>query len=136
MPTIRIAAGLAAVAGSLALSTADAHHSYAAFDRCKSVALEGEITSVAWVNPHIVIDLKTSDTPGYRVEWFSLVNLANAGIEAQTLKTGDRVVIIGNAMRDPAMKVLSLVSEISRPSDGWSWKRGAPRGLPESCVPH
>ena len=59
----------------LVLGPAHAHHSYALFDRCKDVALEGEITSVSWVNPHIVIDLKTKDVPAYRVEWFSLAQL-------------------------------------------------------------
>ena len=130
---IRNATRLAAIAVCFGGSTASAHHSYALFDRCKAVALEGEITSVEWVNPHIVIDLKTPDVPAYRVEWFSLGQLEQARIPAETLKTGDHVVITGSAMRDPATKVLSLVSEIRRPSDGWSWKR-AERPAPTGCT--
>lgn len=122
---------LAAIAGCLVFGPALAHHSYALFDVCKDVALEGEITSVSWVNPHIVIDLKTKDVPAYRVEWFSLSQLQQAGV-AEALKAGDQVVIRGSAMRDPAMKVLSLVSEIRRPSDGWGWTR-APRPAPTGC---
>jgi hypothetical protein len=130
------AAGFAAcLAANVAAAPAHAHHSYAQFDRCTNVALEGEIASVSWVNPHIVIDLKTKEVPGYRIEWFGLSQLEQAGIAAQTLKTGDHVVIVGSAMRDPALKVLSLVSEISRPSDGWSWKR-APRPAPTGCDAH
>jgi hypothetical protein len=128
----RNALPLAALAACFALSPAHAHHSYAQFDRCKSVALEGEITSVEWVNPHIMIKLKTQDVPSYRVEWFSLGQLEAAGIAADTLKTGDHVVVLGNAMRDPELKVLSLLSEIRRPSDGWSWKR-APRPPQTGC---
>jgi len=33
-------------------------------------------------------------------------------------------------MRDPEQKVMSLVSEIRRPSDGWSYARQRP-----SCAP-
>ena len=127
----RTAIRLAAIAGCLVWGPAHAHHGYALFDRCTDVALEGEITSVSWVNPHIVIDLKTKDVPAYRVEWFSLTQLQQAGV-ADALKAGDQVVIRGSAMRDPAMKVLSLVSEIRRPSDGWGWTR-APRPAPAGC---
>jgi hypothetical protein len=35
-------------------------------------------------------------------------------------------------MRDPNLKVLSLLSEIRRPSDGWRWARERP--VPENCA--
>ncbi len=38
-----------------------------------------------------------------------------SGIATETLKAGDRVTITGHAMRDPNLKVLSLLSEIQRP---------------------
>ncbi|HJR70654.1 MAG TPA: DUF6152 family protein [Gammaproteobacteria bacterium] len=121
----------AVVAGSIA-GAAYAHHSYAAFDRCKPVALEGEINKVEWVNPHIVIDLRTKDVSNYRIEWFALGQLAQADIATETLRTGDHVVITGAPMRDPNLRVLSLLSEIRRPSDGWRWGRERP--LPEACA--
>jgi hypothetical protein len=42
------------------------------------------------------------------------------------------VIITGAAMRDPNLKVLSLLSEIRRPSDGWRWARERP--VPETCA--
>ena len=45
-----------------------------------------------------------------------------SGIATETLKAGDRVTITGHAMRDPNLKVLSLLSEIQGP-DGWAWQR-------------
>jgi len=129
--TITRALQLAATAAAtFAFGHAYAHHSYAAFDRCKPVALDGEITSVQWVNPHIVIDLKTPDVASYRIEWMSLIQLERAGL-AEPLNAGDRVIITGSAMRDPATKVLSLIAEIRRPSDGWSWQRS--RSAPVDC---
>jgi hypothetical protein len=122
---------VAAVAASSIAGDVYAHHSYAAFDRCKPVALEGKIDKVEWVNPHIVIELRAKDAGPYRIEWFALGQLAQADIAAGTLQTGDHVIITGAPMRDPSLKVLSLLSEIRRPSDGWVWARERQR--PQDC---
>lgn len=132
MTTIGGWVGIAAIAVSSTVGDAYAHHSYAAFDRCKPVALEGEINKVEWANPHIVIDLRTQDVSHYRIEWFALGQLAAADIATGTLLAGDHVVITGAPMRDPNLKVLSLLSEIRRPSDGWRW--GRERTLPQNCA--
>jgi hypothetical protein len=122
---------VAAVAASSIAGDVYAHHSYAAFDRCKPVVLEGEINKIEWVNPHIVIDLRTKDANNYRIEWFALGQLAQANIATETLRSGDHVVITGAPMRDPNLKLLSLLSEIRRPSDGWRW--GRQRQRPQEC---
>jgi hypothetical protein len=122
---------VAAVAASSIAGDLSAHHSYAAFDPCKPIALEGEIDKVEWVNPHIVIDLRAKDVGDYRIEWFALGQLAQAQIAAGTLQSGDHVIITGAPMRDPSLKVLSLLSEIRRPSDGWVWARERQR--PQGC---
>ena len=122
-----------AIVTVIAAAQTQAHHSYAAFDRCTAIALEGEIASVEWVNPHIRIRLRTQEVASYFVEWFSLAQLEHAGIATETLKPGDRVVVTGNPMRDPSSKVLSLLTEIRRPTDGWSWI-GAARERPASCA--
>ena len=119
------------VAATYPLVPALAHHSYGAFDACKPISLQGEINKVEWANPHIVIELRTQDVANYRIEWFALNQLARAEIATGALQTGDRVVISGAPMRDPNLKVLSLLSEIRRPSDGWRWARE--RRLPENC---
>ena len=126
--TLRVATIMACTA----LLPAQAHHSYAAFDRCKPTTLDGEIVGVQWVNPHILINLRTQDVGNYRIEWRSLAELENRGVP-QALQAGDRVVILGHAMRDPSLKVLSLISEIRRPSDGWAWKH-AGRRVPQNCA--
>ena len=132
MTTTRHVLFASTIAAIWALAPAHAHHSYARFDPCNPIALEGEINKVEWVNPHIVIDLRTEDVASYRIEWFALGQLAQADIATGTLQTGDRVVITGAPMRDPNLKVLSLLSEIRRPSDGWRWGRERPR--PENCA--
>ena len=131
MTTTRTAIRFAAFAACSVLLPAHAHHSYGMFDSCKPTTLEGEINSVQWVNPHIVISLRTQDVDDYRIEWYNLLQLERDGIGTETLKTGDRVTITGHAMRDPNLKVLSLLSEIQGP-DGWAWQR--PRQPPAACA--
>lgn len=125
-------AALIALAASSA--PAHAHHNYALYDRCTRVSLEGDIASIEWTNPHVLIDLKTGDAQTYRIEWAALQQLAQAHVSTDALKAGDHVVIVGSVMRDPERKVMSLVSEIRRPSDGWSYERQRP--VDPSCGQH
>ena len=135
------------VVGSLVILSGPgllAHHSHGMFyDSCTSVTIEGKVESIQWKNPHTLIDLKTNDGAAYRAEWTSLQGLTNhgdAGRAQEGLKVGERVVITGNAMRDPAsirasvpaykepaekMTVVDLV-QIRRASNSWSWAMEAP----------
>jgi hypothetical protein len=108
---------------SLALcSTARAHHGYAQYDRCAFDTIEGAIESVEWANPHIVMSVKTAETT-YRIEWLALQQLQRAGLDSGVLKVGDRLLITGSKNRNPELNVMTLLTEISRPSDGWRWSR-------------
>lgn len=104
------------------VAAAHAHHSYAAFDRCAPYTIEGEIDAVEWINPHITMSVKTSATT-YRIEWFAVQQLPRFGLEAGVLKPGDRVSMTGSRNRDPQVNMLALLTQISRPSDGWTWSR-------------
>ena len=132
MKTTPTALRFALIAACSGFVPAHAHHSYGMFDRCTPTTLVGEINSVDWANPHIVIDLRTRDVESYRIEWHSLGQLERQGIATGTLEPGDRVTITGHAMRDPSLKVLSLLSEI-RAANGWTWKQERP--IPQNCTP-
>jgi hypothetical protein len=58
--------------------------------------------------------------------------LQREGISTETLKTGDRIAVTGHAMRDPSLKVLSLLSEIRKPSSDWRWRQQ--RDMPAGCT--
>jgi len=106
-----IAALALVVAGSL---PAGAHHSHPVFyDQCTSLTIEGEVESVQWKNPHVLIDLNANDGKAYRIEWTSAGILDRTSI--QPPKAGDRVVVRGNPMRD----VESIRAR-------WSWGRAEP----------
>ena len=122
-----------AVIVSAACGSTAAHHSYAEFDRCKSVSMEGQIEYLTWANPHIRITLKTADPDAYQIEWFDLQGLTRAGISTDSLNIGDRVVVTGSPSRDPNLRVVTLLTQIRRPSDGWSWIRPSPVNAPGHC---
>src|SRR5687768_1121923 len=116
-----------------AASSAHAHHAYQLFfDMCTSVTIEGRVSSVEWKDPHVWIDLETDDGTTYAAEWTGPQNLTRAGVAADVLKAGDRVVVIGSPPLKPEMRrnqtarVVSALTEIRRASDGWRWARATP----------
>jgi hypothetical protein len=61
----------------------------------------------------------------YTAEWSNPRRLTQSGVNKDTLKPGDRVVLTGSPGRNPAERKLHLKG-IRRPADGWSY--GAARG--------
>jgi hypothetical protein len=123
--TALVAVGIAAPAA--------AHHSYAAYDRCQTVTIEGRIESVTWTNPHTLLAIRSGTSSPYRIEWFPLQQLQRAGVSVGVLKVGDVIVVTGSRKRDSETNVLSLLTEIRRPQDGWEWSRTA-TGMPSPCT--
>jgi hypothetical protein len=136
-------AALAVVIGGTV--PAKTHHSHPTFyDQCTSVTIEGEIESVQWKNPHVLIDLTTTDGKAYRADWTSMGALERNKIEPP--KAGDRVVITGNPMRDvaairarfpdvklePPQKPVLDVRQIRGVGDGLNWSSG-PDLVPPNC---
>ena len=110
-----VAAIAAMGAGSLS-----AHHSYSSFDRDQTVSIDGRLEKFDFVNPHVLMTIKT-DSETYIAEWLNVSGLQRAGVTRETLKVGDRIVVSGSPKRNPAEHIISLVKEVRRPADGWSW---------------
>lgn len=120
------------VGAFLAGATAvQAHHGYAQYDRCSQVSLEGTVQSVTWEYPHVLVMLKTSGDVVYRLEWRTPTQLAQDSVYQEAVKPGDRLVVTGSVNKDPALKVMTLLREVRRPSDGWRWNNSRPR--PPQC---
>jgi Family of unknown function (DUF6152) len=75
-----------------------AHHSFAAeFDASAPVVLEGKVTKVEWMNPHVYICVDVADGQGRVTNW-SVESVApnylmRMGWTRKTLRVGDMVVI-------------------------------------------
>ena len=99
-------AALGACAGLL-LSTVPlfAHHAFAAeYDRTKPVKVEGKVSKVEWMNPHIWFYVDVKDASGKVTTWgFSggpPGMLQRRGITKDVLKVGDTIKVDGFRAKD------------------------------------
>jgi hypothetical protein len=108
----------------LAMSAvAYAHHSFAAtYDEAKTIEIKGKIVVFSFRNPHSYITVEVADgTKKVRwgVEGPGSTQLANSGVQNDTLRYGDEVVVTGNPSRTPGEPKLRLRT-MKRP-DGFSF---------------
>lgn len=62
------------------------------------------------------------DATVYTVTWMSGSQLTRQGVATDDLRVGDVVVVSGSPSRQTAE--LARISEVRRPSDGWTWRPG------------
>src|ERR1700748_3969266 len=83
-----------------------AHHSVGAeFDLSKKIVLEGRVTRIEWMNPHVYlyVDVKADGkTANWACETAGPNTLARQGWSRMSLKIGDRVTVVGYQARDGA----------------------------------
>lgn len=126
--------------GALLSAGVFAHHSIAPYDRGGMQEIEGEITSITWRNPHIMLMLNVTDETGQTVEWNVEGDSANAaaqrGYDRNTLSIGDRIRVAGwpstlgrrevfliNILHDGVETVLGALDAPLRWTDGSSASR-------------
>ena len=106
------------VAVLFAGSTAFAHHSFGAtYEVSKQVKLDGKIVHVEAPDPD-------GKVQRWAVEWGGTAQLQTAGVNRDTLKVGDKVVITGRPSRVPEEYRVLMVN-LTRASDGFQWGRNA-----------
>jgi hypothetical protein len=90
---------------SLLAAPAAAHHSFAMFDRDKTVEMQGTVKSFQWTNPHSFLDLYVDDPKGgppvlWTFEFGAVHNLANQGWKPKTVVPGDKVLLTLHPAKD------------------------------------
>lgn len=83
-----------------------AHHSVGAeYDLSKRIVLEGRVTKVDWMNPHVYVYIDVS-ADGKMAHWACETagpnTLARQGWSRTSVKIGDRVTVVGYRARDGA----------------------------------
>ena len=85
----------------VAMPSVFAHHSGIEYDKTTLVELEGEARTVRWRNPHILIELATTDANGQEVIWSlegaALSRQRRRGVMEGMLQAGDQVRVAGYA---------------------------------------
>ena len=99
-----------------------AHHSDAATYRvADSIEISGTLSQIQIRNPHSFIFVDLSDPKGSEVrwagEWRAATQLEREGINANTLKVGEKVILRGAPSRNPRDTKM-LVRSVTRVSDG------------------
>jgi hypothetical protein len=105
-------------------AAAYAHHSFAAtYDESKTIEIKGKIVVFSFRNPHSLVNIEVTDAGGKKVRWAvegpGSTQLANSGVQNDTLRYGDEVVVTGNPSRSPGETKLRLRT-MKRP-DGFSF---------------
>jgi hypothetical protein len=106
-------------------SVARAHHSYGAtYETKKEIKLEGKLVQFVYRNPHSFVHMQAPDDSGtmqrWAVEWSGTAQLANSGVQRDSLKVGDAIVVSARPSRVPG-EYRVLMVRLVRPSDGFAW---------------
>jgi hypothetical protein len=106
-------------------TTAYAHHSFAAvYNSNKEITLDGKMVQFLYRNPHSYVQVEAPDENGviqrWSVEWGGAASLAGQGVQRDTFKIGDHVIITGLPSRTPGEYRVKM-NTLKRPSDGLTW---------------
>jgi hypothetical protein len=106
--------------------TGAAHHSIASiYDSSRPATIKGLVVSFQFVNPHPVLTVKVDTGNGkteeWRVEMDNRSELAAIGMTADTLRTGDDIIVTGSLSRTAANAL--YVRRLERPIDGFQYEQ-------------
>lgn len=101
-----------------------AHHSFAAtYEESETIEITGRMVQFSFRNPHSFVQVEVTGEDGEKVrwaiEWAGTAQLQNTGIENDTLRYGDTVIVTGNPGRNGDDHRLRMRT-VKRP-DGFSW---------------
>ncbi len=84
------------------------HHPAAKFDPDRAVTLQGSVSKIDWLNPHVHLFMEVTDgdaTVSWAVELESTVDLRRNGWGPDTVDLGDRITVDGMAARDGSRQI-------------------------------
>lgn len=85
----------------LAGAPARAHHSRAHFLIDQTITIEGTIAEVSWSSPHIYVTVEADDGKAWTLEGHSIPGSIRVGWTKDSVKVGDRAVVVAHPNRDP-----------------------------------
>ncbi len=116
----------AALAIAISGAAIHAHHSIVSvYDSSKQVTIDGVVKEFHFVNPHPFVTVDVKDVTGVAQQWQADMDnrweLVGIGMTSETLKPGDRVIVLGSRARSQARSL--YVRRLERPADGFSYEQ-------------
>lgn len=113
------------LAGASLMPASQAHHSFqATYDMDTVIEIEGTLVQLNFRNPHSSVMVMAPDDSGrmqrWGIEWGGASLLMRQGLERDSFRVGDNVVVTGQPSRnreDHRMRMETIVRE----SDGFGW---------------
>lgn len=103
---VMLGVGLGVCASVAPLS---AHHAIGAkFDLDRETTLRGTVSKVDWLNPHVHLFMEVAqgnDTVSWAVELESTIDLRRNGWNAETVRPGDALTVVGPVARDGSRQI-------------------------------
>jgi hypothetical protein len=86
---------------ALAAAATSAHHAFSpVYDENRTITTAGVVTEFKFVNPHTMLLMDVTDETGTLVKWTvefpGRLNLSEAGWTPDSIKSGERVTVVGN----------------------------------------
>jgi hypothetical protein len=95
---------IALVAALVATLTARAHHSHGNYMMTEYTEVEGTVTELYWVNPHVWLFLDVANEQGEVASWAmeaaGAATLVQGGIAQDAVKPGDKIHVRCHPLRD------------------------------------
>lgn len=116
---------IVALACFLMSATSVAHHYIGnVYDSSKRVTLEGVVAAFRFVPPHPILEIdvtRNGKAERWRLEMDNHFELRAVGMEADTLKAGDKVTAEGSVARDGSKAI--YLRSLGRPADGFLYEQ-------------
>ncbi len=81
-----------------------AHHSTSLYEKQRVTTVQGTVTALEFINPHVQIRLEVKDSQGNDEIWVGVCSppnsLRRAGWNRNSLKPGDQITIGGGRVKD------------------------------------
>lgn len=95
---------LAAVASTMWVGPALAHHSFAMFDAAKTMTMTGTVKEFEWTNPHVWLRIMVDDAGGTPRQWALEMGApgqqTRVGWKPDSVRPGDKVTVTIHPLKD------------------------------------
>lgn len=109
---------------TIAVAPIAGHHSLSEYDASRQLTLTVVVREFHFVNPHpyLIADARVGSlSSAWRLELDNRFELVQIGMTANTISTGDRLLVTGRPGRD--QKPILYVRELDRPADGFRYEQ-------------